>query len=105
MSPKPHAKLGVEAIPQFDLSAQYESIAAEIRTAIEGVLSSQQFGLGREGAALEEEIAPVCGVAHGVGVASGTDAVSLALRACRVQAGDGALRPTSTLRTTSTRVN
>ena len=79
-----HAQLNsaLEPIPQFDLSAQYAAIGAEIRAAIERVLSSQQFILGREGAALEEEIASLCGVAYGVGVASGTDALILALRAC-----------------------
>src|SRR5260370_16683842 len=105
MSTQPHANLGVEAIPQFDLSAQYASIAAEIRTATDRVLSSQQFVLGREGAALEEEIAPVCGVAHGVGVASGTDALILALRACGVQAGDEVLLPTSTFVATGSAVS
>src|SRR5690348_11010315 len=75
----------VEPIPQFDLSAQYAAIGAEIRAAIERVLATQQFVLGREGAALEEEIAALCGLADGVGVASGTDALILALRSwvCR----------------------
>jgi dTDP-4-amino-4,6-dideoxygalactose transaminase len=83
-----------EPVPQFDLTAQYAAIGAEIRTAIDRVLSSQQFVLGREGAALEQEIATLCGVAHGVGVASGTDALILALRASGVQAGDEVLLPT-----------
>jgi len=42
---------------QLDLSAQYAVISAEIRTAVERVMASQQFVLGREGAAFEEEIA------------------------------------------------
>jgi dTDP-4-amino-4,6-dideoxygalactose transaminase len=82
-----------EPIPQLDLSAQYAAIGAEIRTAVDRVLASQQFVLGREGAALEEEIAKLCGVSHGIGVASGTDALILALRACGVQAGDEVLLP------------
>jgi dTDP-4-amino-4,6-dideoxygalactose transaminase len=85
-----------EPVPQFDLTAQYAAIGAEIRTAIDRVLSSQQFVLGREGAALEQEIATLCGVAHGVGVASGTDALILALRASGVQVGDEVLLPTFT---------
>src|SRR5215469_2598551 len=85
-----------EPIPQFDLSTQYAAIGAEIRTAVERVLSTQQFVLGREGEALEGEIASLCGVAHGVGVASGTDALILALRACGVRAGDDVLLPTTT---------
>src|SRR5258708_33795528 len=74
-------------IPQFDLAAQYAAVGGEVREAIARVLSSQQFILGREGAALEEEVARLCGVAHGVGVGSGTDALVLALRSCGVAAG------------------
>src|SRR6184192_3911803 len=48
MSTHPQANPAVEPIPQFDLSAQYAAIGAEIRTAIERVLSSQQFVLGPE---------------------------------------------------------
>jgi dTDP-4-amino-4,6-dideoxygalactose transaminase len=105
MSTHPQANPSVEPIPQFDLSAQYAAIGAEIRTAVERVLSSQQFVLGREGAALEEEIAAFCGVAHGVGVASGTDALILALRACGVQPGDEVLLPTSTFVATGSAVS
>src|SRR5579859_3145439 len=96
MSTHPQPNLAAEPIPQFDLSAQYATIGAEVRAAVEHVLSTQQFVLGREGAALEEEIAALCGIAHGVGVASGTDALLLALRACGVRAGDEVLLPTST---------
>ncbi len=105
MSTPPQPNPAVDAIPQFDLATQYAAIGAEIRTAIERVLSSQQFVLGREGAALEEEIAALCGVAHGVGVASGTDALILALRACGVQAGDEVLLPTSTFVATGSAVS
>jgi len=105
MSTNPQANPGVEAIPQFDLAPQYAAIGPEIRTAVERVLSSQQFVLGREGAALEEEIAALCGVSHGVGVASGTDALILALCACGVQAGDEVLLPASTFVATGSAVS
>ncbi|HEY6943514.1 MAG TPA: DegT/DnrJ/EryC1/StrS family aminotransferase [Candidatus Acidoferrum sp.] len=105
MSTHPHASPADEPIRQFDLSGQYAAIGAEVRTAIERVLSSQQFILGREGAALEEEVAALCGVAHGVGVASGTDALILALRACGVQLGDEVLLPTSTFVATGSAVS
>jgi len=95
----------IEPIPQFDLSVQFAAIGAEIRAAIERVLSTQQFVLGREGTALEEEIAALCGVGHGVGVASGTDALILALRACGVQPGDDVLLPTSTFVATGSAVS
>jgi dTDP-4-amino-4,6-dideoxygalactose transaminase len=94
-----------EPVPQLDLSAQYAAIGAEIRTAVERVMASQQFVLGREGAALEEEIAKLCGVARGVGVASGTDALILALRACGVQAGDEVLLPPFTFVATGSAVS
>ena len=105
MSTHPQANFALEPIPQMDLAAQYAAIGAEIRTAVERVLSSQQFVLGREGAALEEEIAALCGFAHGVGVASVTDALILALRACGVQAGDEVLLPTFTFVATGSAVS
>ncbi len=95
----------LELVPQLDLSAQYAAIGAEIRTAVEHVMASQQFVLGREGVALEEEIAKLCGVAHGVGVASGTDALILALRACGVQARDEVLLPPFTFVATGSAVS
>jgi dTDP-4-amino-4,6-dideoxygalactose transaminase len=105
MTTNPHASAAPEPIHQFDLSTQYASIAGEVREAIDRVLASQQFILGREGAALEEEIAHFCGVAHGVGVASGTDALILALRACGVQPGDEVILPTFTFVATGSAVS
>src|SRR5499426_4070821 len=92
-------------VPQMDLAAQYQAIGGEIRDAVARVLSSQQFVLGREGAALEQEIAALCAVGHGVGVASGTDALILALRACGVQAGDEVLLPAFTFVATGSAVS
>jgi dTDP-4-amino-4,6-dideoxygalactose transaminase len=105
MSAPPQPNPAFEPIPQLDLSAQFAAIGAKIRTAVDRVLSSQQFVLGREGAALEEEIAALCGVSHGVGVASGTDALILALRACGVQAGDEVLLPSFTFVATGSAVS
>jgi dTDP-4-amino-4,6-dideoxygalactose transaminase len=105
MSMHPHASPSLESVPQLDLAAQYAAIGSEIRAAIEKVLTSQQFVLGLEGAALEQEIARLCGVAHGVGVGSGTDALILALRACGVQAGDEVLLPPFTFVATGSAVS
>jgi dTDP-4-amino-4,6-dideoxygalactose transaminase len=105
MSAHPHASSTPESVPQLDLAAQYAAIGAEIRTAIERVMSSQQFVLGREGTAFEQEMAALCGVAHGVGVASGTDALVLALRACGVQAGDEVVLPAFTFVATGSAVS
>lgn len=72
----------------LDLVPQYESIKDEIRAAIDEVLSTQQFILGRKVEELEAAIARSCGVKHAVGVASGTDAILLALMALGVKEGD-----------------
>lgn len=95
----------LEPINQFDLSGQYAQIGPEIREAVDRVLASQQLVLGKEGTALENELAAFCGVAHGVGVASGTDALILALRACNVYPGDEVLIPTLTFVATASAVN
>jgi dTDP-4-amino-4,6-dideoxygalactose transaminase len=105
MSANPHATATPEPIPQLDLAAQYAAIGGEIRSAVEGVLASQQFVLGREGAALEEEVARLCNVAHGIGVGSGTDALMLALRACGVVAGDEVILPPFTFVATGSAVS
>jgi len=105
MTSQPPIPSSPEPVPQLDLSAQYAAIGSEIRAAVERVLASQQFVLGREGIALEEEIARLCGVAHGVGVASGTDALILALRACGVKAGDEVLLPPFTFVATGSAVS
>jgi len=75
-------------IPTLDLKRQYGEIQAEVRAAIERVCASQQFVLGPEVEALEQEIAQYVGVKHAVGCASGTDALWLALAAARVGTGD-----------------
>ena len=105
MSAHPQTTSLFEPVPQLDLAAQYAAIGAEIRTAVERVLASQQFVLGREGSAFEQEIAQLCGVAHGIGVASGTDALILALRACGVQAGDEVLIPPFTFVATGSAIS
>jgi dTDP-4-amino-4,6-dideoxygalactose transaminase len=92
-------------IPQLDLAAQYAAIGAEIREAVDRVLASQHFVLGREGTALEQEIAALCQVPHGVALASGTDALVLALRACGVRAGDEVILPPFTFVATGSAVS
>jgi dTDP-4-amino-4,6-dideoxygalactose transaminase len=92
-------------IPQLDLAAQYSTIGAEIREAVDRVLASQHFVLGREGTALEQEIAGLCQVQHGIALASGTDALILALRACGVRAGDEVILPPFTFVATGSAVS
>ena len=75
-------------IPLVDLKAEYDSIKAEIDSAIQRVLQQGQFILGPEVKAFEEEMAAYCGTRFAVGVASGTDALHLALLACGIRSGD-----------------
>lgn len=75
-------------VPLVDLRAQYRTIKLEIDRAIRRVVDSGHFILGPEGEALEREMAAYCGTSHAIGVASGTDALELALRACGIGPGD-----------------
>jgi len=75
-------------IPMVDLKIQYEAIKEEINAAVLGVLRSSHFILGPQGKALEEELAHYHGVKHAVAVASGTDALHLALLAAGIKRGD-----------------
>lgn len=75
-------------VPALDLKAQYRTIQPEIDEAIRRVVDSQHFCLGPEVTALEAELAAYCGVAHGVGCSSGSDALLLALMAWDVGPGD-----------------
>jgi dTDP-4-amino-4,6-dideoxygalactose transaminase len=75
-------------VPLLDLQAQYETIRDEVRAAVDRVFDSQQFVLGAEVQALEEEIARYSQTKFAIGCASGSDAVLLALMSCGVGAGD-----------------
>ena len=80
-------------VPLLDLKAQYAPLREEIRAAMDRVCDSQMFILGPEVSALEEELAKFCGAKHAVGVASGTDALLVALMAAGVGAGDEVITP------------
>lgn len=83
-------------VPLIDLVAQYHSIRGEIEHAIRGVLESGAFILGPNVAVLEAEVAAYLGVRYGVGVASGTDALLLTLRAYGIGPGDEVIVPAYT---------
>jgi dTDP-4-amino-4,6-dideoxygalactose transaminase len=72
----------------IDLNREVAVLRAELEAATGRVLDSGRFLLGEEGAAFEEEFAGAMGAEHAVGVASGTDAVELALRAVGIGPGD-----------------
>jgi dTDP-4-amino-4,6-dideoxygalactose transaminase len=75
-------------VPMVDLKIQYDAIRDEINNAVLGVLQSTHFILGNHGKALEEEVARYHKVKHAVAVASGTDALHLALLAAGIKRGD-----------------
>ena len=75
-------------VPLLDLGAQHETLREELRAAVERVMESQAFVLGRDVSALEEELAAYSRARHAVGCASGSDALLLALMALGVGPGD-----------------
>jgi dTDP-3-amino-3,4,6-trideoxy-alpha-D-glucose transaminase len=84
------------AVPLFDTSAPLAVLRDELREAIERVLESERYILGPEVSAFEREFADYCGAEHGVGVANGTDAITIALRAMGVGPGDEVVVPSFT---------
>lgn len=83
-------------ISLVDLTAQYHSIKEEIDSAVLSTLESGHFILGPQVVKFEESIAAYLGVNHAIGLASGTDALVLALRALNIGAGDEVIIPAYT---------
>jgi len=75
-------------VPLLDLNAQYATIKSEVDEAVHRVLDSGRFILGPEVQGLEEEIARYSQCPFGIGVASGTDALLLCLKALNIGPGD-----------------
>jgi len=84
-----------------DVRLQYEQLSEEIDSAISVVLSSGRFVLGPTVEAFEEDFARYCKCDSGIGVASGTDALRIALSAAGVGAGDEVLVPAATAAATA----
>ena len=80
-----------QTIPQTNPKAGYLARKEKIDEAVARVLDSGWYILGSEVKGFEHEFAAYVGASHAVGVASGTDALCLALRACGVGAGDSVL--------------
>ena len=78
-------------MPVFDLRAHDAPIAAEIEAAVRETLSSGWFILGRQGELFEQAFAAWLGGGRVTGVGSGTDALTLALKAAGVGAGDSVI--------------
>ncbi len=76
------------SVPAMNLREQYDTIRDEIEPVVRRVIESQMFVMGSEVKELEDELALYCGVARGIGCASGTDALLLPLMALGVGPGD-----------------
>lgn len=83
-------------IPLVDLGAQHAQVAEAVAAGWAQVLDRTAFVLGPEVAEFEREFAALSGVEHCVGVANGTDALELALRAAGIGPGDEVLVPANT---------
>ena len=78
----------LDPIPQASPLSQYLAHRAEIDAAVQQVMSAGRYILGHEVEEFEKEYADYIGTRFAIGVASGTDALVLALRACKVGPGD-----------------
>jgi dTDP-3-amino-3,4,6-trideoxy-alpha-D-glucose transaminase len=83
-------------VPLFDTSTPLEGLRDELRAAVARVLDSERYILGPEVSAFEGEFASYCGASHAVGVANGTEAITIALRAMGVGPGDDVVVPSFT---------
>jgi dTDP-4-amino-4,6-dideoxygalactose transaminase len=88
-------------IPFVDLKAQYETLKDEVAEAIRGILDSAQFIGGEAVASFERDFAAYCQVRYARGVASGTDALHLALRALGIGHGDEVITTANTFMATA----
>jgi len=85
----------------FDFKREIAAYGGELETALQKVLRSGRYILGEEGARFEQSFAGVCGCGHALGVASGTDALFLALKAFGVGQGDEVITVANTFAATA----
>jgi dTDP-3-amino-3,4,6-trideoxy-alpha-D-glucose transaminase len=84
------------AVPLFDPSSPLGPLRADLRAAVHRVLDGGHFILGPEVEAFETEFAAYLGAGHAIGVANGTEAITIALRALGVGPGDEVVVPSFT---------
>lgn len=82
-----------KTVPLLDLTRKYRSIEAQLRRHWNDTFKSMRLLNGTHLSAFEEEFARYCNVRHAIGVASGTDAIFLSLRALRIGPGDEVILP------------
>jgi dTDP-3-amino-3,4,6-trideoxy-alpha-D-glucose transaminase len=90
------ATLAAVPVPLFDPTSPQAPLRADIRAAVHRVLDAGQFILGPEVKAFETEFAAYLGAGHAIGVANGTEAITVALRALGVGPGDEVIVPSFT---------
>jgi dTDP-3-amino-3,4,6-trideoxy-alpha-D-glucose transaminase len=83
-------------VPLFDTSTALAGLRDELRAAVARVLESERYILGPEVSAFEREFAAYCGCDQAIGVANGTEAITIALRAMGVGPGDEVVVPSFT---------
>jgi dTDP-4-amino-4,6-dideoxygalactose transaminase len=83
-------------IPLVDLAAAHAEVAEEVETGFKRIIAETAFIGGAEVAAFEQEYAAFSGLPHCVGVANGTDALELALRAVGAGPGTEVILPANT---------
>ncbi|MGB3508478.1 MAG: DegT/DnrJ/EryC1/StrS family aminotransferase [Microcoleaceae cyanobacterium] len=83
-------------IPFVDLKLQHQPLKIEIENAIQTVLEKGDFVLGQAVEKFETSFATACGVKYAIGVACGTDAIALGLKACGIGEGDEVILPANT---------
>jgi dTDP-4-amino-4,6-dideoxygalactose transaminase len=86
----------VNFIPLVDLRAQHAAVEQEIALGWQQVVENTSFINGPQVAAFEGEYADLIGARHCIGVANGTDAIEVALRALGVGSGDECILPANT---------
>jgi dTDP-4-amino-4,6-dideoxygalactose transaminase len=84
------------SVPLFDTATPLAGLRDQLRGAVERVMDAGRYILGPEVEAFEREFASYSGAAHGVGVANGTEAITIALRAMGVGPGDEVVVPSFT---------
>ncbi len=80
-------------VPQLDLTRQYQSIKKEINSAITAVLESGMVINGDNVKKIENSLAAYSGTKYGIGVANGSDAIYIALKALGIGQGDAVISP------------
>jgi dTDP-4-amino-4,6-dideoxygalactose transaminase len=100
----PAAAPTVTTVPFVDLHPQHREIADEVAAGFDRVIANTAFVGGQAVSRFEQAYAAYIGVQHCVGVANGTDALELALRATGVQPGDEVVLPANTFVATAAAV-